>query len=268
MSEQVKISIITPSYNQGQFIEETILSVLNQTYKNIEYILIDGESTDNTLEIINRYKDKIDVVISEKDKGQSDAINKGFRLSTGKLVGWINSDDILYPDCVEKIARLYAENPDGSIYYSASIDLIDKEGKVLSQRVQKIAGKDYLLNKNYEVLQQGSFYETNCLKRVGYVDENIYFGMDLDLWLRLLDFGKVYYSEGSSLSAFRIWEDTKTSQAGTLFLKDVERIINKYGAKKFSRTKIKLFYIYCRIQGGKVKRFIMGKSRKNYQLKI
>lgn len=92
MNETIKVSIVTPSYNQGQFIEDTILSVLNQTYKNIEYILVDGGSTDNTMDIVNKYRNKIDIVISEKDKGQSDAINKGFKLSTGKLIGWINSE--------------------------------------------------------------------------------------------------------------------------------------------------------------------------------
>jgi glycosyltransferase involved in cell wall biosynthesis len=261
MNDQIKISIVTPSYNQGRFIEATILSVVNQTYKNIEYILVDGGSTDNTMDIVNKYKDRIDIVISEKDKGQSDAINKGFRLSTGKLVGWINSDDILYPDCVEKIVALYHENPDGSIYYPASIDLIDKEGKFLYKRLQKIPDKNYLLNKNYDVIQQGSFYETNCLKQVGYVDENSYFCMDLDLWLRLLDYGKIYYFEGSSLSAFRIWEETKTSQAGILFLKDIKRTIDKYGAKKISQAKLHLLYVLFRIYGGRIKRFILRKNR-------
>src|SRR5438045_443911 len=99
--ENTKVSIITPSYNQGQFIEETILSVLNQTYQNVEYIVIDGGSTDNTLDVVNKYKDKIDVIISEKDNGQSDAINKGFKIAKGELIGWLNSDDALYPYCVE-----------------------------------------------------------------------------------------------------------------------------------------------------------------------
>ena len=120
MDQNLRVSIVTPSYNQGQFIEETILSVLNQSYKNIQYILVDGGSTDNTMEIVNKYKGEIDVIIHEKDKGQSDAINKGFKLSDGVLVGWINSDDILYPDCIEKIVDLFRSNPDGSIYYNCN----------------------------------------------------------------------------------------------------------------------------------------------------
>ncbi|OYU92630.1 MAG: glycosyltransferase, partial [Bacteroidetes bacterium B1(2017)] len=99
-------TIITPSFNQGEFIEATILSVLNQTYKNIQYIIVDGGSTDNTMDIVNKYRDSIDIIVHEKDKGQSDAINKGFKLSKGDLIGWINSDDILYPTCVENIIKL------------------------------------------------------------------------------------------------------------------------------------------------------------------
>src|SRR3569833_380141 len=138
----MKVSIVTPSYNQGQFIEKTIISVLNQTYSNIEYIIIDGGSTDNTMEVVNKYKDRIDIVIHEKDKGQSDAINKGFRLATCELVGWINSDDILFPDCVEKIVQLVNEHPDVSIYYPATIDLINGQVSPSGKVKKLIYGKE------------------------------------------------------------------------------------------------------------------------------
>ena len=259
MNNNIKISIVTPSYNQGQFIEQTILSVLNQTYKNIEYILVDGGSTDNTMEIVNKYKDRIDIIISEKDKGQSDAINKGFKLATGKLAGWINSDDILYPDCVEKIVELYLNHPDGSIYYSAVLDRIDAQGKFIEKCTRKIVDKNYLLNTNYSVIQQGSFYERNALETVNYLDENIYYCMDLDLWLRLLDVGKIYYYQEKSLAGFRRWEGTKTQQTGGKFLDDVINTINKHGAKAFSKVRLHAFYIRCRIQGGKLKRFLLIK---------
>jgi glycosyltransferase involved in cell wall biosynthesis len=261
MEENIKISIVTPSYNQGPFIESAILSVLNQSYKNIEYIVVDGGSTDNTMDIVNKYKDKIDIIISEKDKGQSDAINKGFKLATGKLLGWINSDDVLYPDCVEKIVELYHEKPDGSIYYPSNLDFIDKDGKWLRTKQQRIPDKNYLLNIHYDVIQQGSFYEVNQLKKIGYIDESIYYCMDLDLWLRLLDEGKIYYYDDHSLSAFRIWEETKTSLGGKYFLQDTRQTINKHGAKRFSRTKFHLGYVRSRIMAGEIKRFFRKKIK-------
>ena len=121
------VTIVTPSFNQGQFIEETILSVLNQSYENIQYILVDGDSSDKTMDVVNKYRDRIDIIIHEKDKGQSDAINKGFRLAKGELVGWINSDDILYPDCLEKIVELYNNKPEGAIFYNSKLHFIDEK---------------------------------------------------------------------------------------------------------------------------------------------
>ena len=258
INEEIKISIITPSYNQGRFIEQTIQSVLNQTYKNIEYIIVDGGSTDNTLEIIEQYRDKIDLVISEKDKGQSDAINKGFRHATGELIGWINSDDLLYPDCVEKIVELYRLYPDGSIFYPAILDVIDGEGKQLFKSIIKIPNRDHLLNKNYSIIQQGSFYSNYLVKKIGYLDESIYFCMDLDLWLRLLyENDKIYSYQSGPLAAFRMWEDTKTTQGKFRFLQDIKKALDRNGSRRFSRAKFNLFYISCRIWAGNVKRRIM-----------
>jgi glycosyltransferase involved in cell wall biosynthesis len=110
-SSYPKISIVTPSFNQGEFIEQTILSVLNQNYPNLEYIIIDGGSTDNTIQIIKKYEAKLSFWISEKDKGQTDAINKGFQKSTGDIFNWLNSDDYLEPLILFKIAEIFQKNP-------------------------------------------------------------------------------------------------------------------------------------------------------------
>ncbi|MDR1783815.1 MAG: glycosyltransferase, partial [Dysgonamonadaceae bacterium] len=232
---------------------------LNQTYKNIEYILIDGGSTDNTMEIVDRYRDKIDIVISEKDKGQSDAINKGFRLASGVLAGWINSDDILYPDCVEKIVELYKRQPDGSIFYPSRLDFIDKNDAFIKTIGTKITGKNYLLNTCYDVIQQGSFYSADLLKKIGYLNENVHYCMDLDLWLRLLDYAPIYYLEGSPISAFRIWDGTKTTSGNMAFINEIGKTLQKYGAKPFSRTKKSLLVMRMRIYGGMLKRKLMMK---------
>lgn len=238
----MKVSVITPSYNQGKFIERTILSVLNQTYKNIEYIIIDGGSTDETMAVVDRYRDRIDIVVHEKDKGQSDAINKGFKLATGDLVGWINSDDILYPDCVENIVSLVNKNPDGCIYYPSAIDLIDANDNVTGSIKKYITGKSTLIQKDYDLIQQGSFYRTETVRKVNFLDEKRHYCMDLDLWLKLLDHGKIYYYDKASLAAFRMWEDSKTSTGGLKFFKDIKQTLRMHNMQVFSPNNQRLHW--------------------------
>jgi len=239
------VSIITPSYNQGQFVEETIQSVLNQTYPNIEYIFVDGGSTDQTMQIVDKFKDKINVIIHEKDKGQADAINKGFKLAKGELVGWINSDDILYPQCVEKIINLYNEKPDGAIYYSSYIDWIDKKGNITAQRSVIIKNRNYLLNDNYVIVQPGSFYPIKLVKK-NYLDIDNHYCMDLAFWLDLLNFGEIYSVQTDQpLAAFRIYNGTKTDTGKIKFLMNIKKVLLQHRAKKYSRNILERVYIYA-----------------------
>jgi glycosyltransferase involved in cell wall biosynthesis len=248
------ITIVTPSYNQGKFIEETIQSVLNQTYKNIQYILVDGGSNDDTMEIVNRYHDRIDTIIHEKDKGQADAINKGFRLAKGELVGWINSDDILYPDCVEKIVELYQTNRNGAIYYGSKSNFIDEKGDVLKLNVLEIPNREFLLNTSYSVIQQGSFYASELVKKCDYLDETLYYCMDLDLWLRLLIFGNIYNYNLNPLAGFRFWGETKTMNARYKFLHEIRKTLRKHGTYPFSKTIRQTYWYEAK---DRIKRFII-----------
>ncbi|MER2998971.1 glycosyltransferase family 2 protein [Pontibacter populi] len=237
------VTIVTPSFNQGQFIEETILSVLNQSYQNIQYIIIDGGSTDNTMEVVKKYRNSIDIVVHEKDKGQSDAINKGFKLATGDLVGWLNSDDILYPTCIEEIVKLYDDKPDGAIYYVPFQDGINAEGKVHNTAKRIIPGKNYLLNNNYSIIQASSFYKHSVLKKVNYVDESLHYCMDLDLWLKLLNHGPIYHVKtDKALSGFRNWESSKTTTGRDKFHFEILKTIQQYGGKAISRNVAHLYY--------------------------
>lgn len=234
--ETVKVTIITPSYNQGQFIEDTILSVINQTYKNIEYIILDACSNDETTEILNKYKDKITKIICEKDRGQSDAINKGFRLANGELVAWINSDDILYPNCVERIVNSYKLDSKNSIYYNSKCNIIDKKNNIIGLINRKIIDRNYLLKEKYEVLQPGSFYSTEKVREVNYLDEKCHYCMDLDLWLKLLNLGDIVDINGDPIAAYREWELTKTSTGADKFYKNIYEVLRRHGAGFFDKS--------------------------------
>ena len=130
-AELPKISIITPSFNQADYLEETILSIINQNYPNLEYIIIDGGSTDNSVEIIKKHEKNIDYWVSEKDNGQSHAINKGFAKATGEILNWINSDDILAENALIKIAEAYLKRKNDNIVILGNGFEIDENGKVL-----------------------------------------------------------------------------------------------------------------------------------------
>lgn len=244
--EDILVTIVTPSYNQGQFIQYTIESVLNQTYKNIQYIVVDGASKDNTMEVVERYRDKIDIVISEPDKGQTDAINKGFKLAKGELVGWINSDDMLYPYCVEEIVKLYKQNPDGAIFYGSKMEFVDSKNNHIKFWENKIGSRDRLLRKNYDVSQPGSFYRKEILEKVDYLDESIYYCMDLDLFLKLLNHGNIYSIDDEPLAKYRSWEETKSKNGRIKFIKNIRERLFLHGAKFYDKSILITYYWHIR----------------------
>lgn len=190
------VSIITPSYNQGQFIEQTILSVLNQTYQNIQYIVIDGGSTDNSVDVIKKYADQIDYWVSEKDKGQSDAINKGYAQCNGELVAWLNSDDLLEPDAVSCVVEAYlrAKNPSllCGICKITDVNLHEKRlvGKFFSRQ-------DLLKNSmRGNIVQPACFFVRKYITKRGYfLKTELHYLMDLDLILYLQEQGDVVFIE-------------------------------------------------------------------------
>jgi glycosyltransferase involved in cell wall biosynthesis len=165
----IKISIITPSFNQGKFIEETIQSVFSQEYTNLEYIIIDGNSTDNSIDIIQKYSEQLSYWISEKDHGQAAAINKGFNIASGDIIGWLNSDDILLPGALDKISNAFISHPDIDVVYGDYF-FIDENSKILLKKKEipvdfkiMLYGKD-LTQFSLETVQM--FY--NDAKSAGY----------------------------------------------------------------------------------------------------
>lgn len=188
MNNYPKITIVTPSYNQGQYIEDTILSVLNQSYPNLEYIIIDGESTDNTVEIIKKYADRLAYWVSEKDSGQSNAINKGFSRATGDIINWLNSDDQLMPGALHTIAKYFQQNPDAIIVHGR-IEYFGETKKYYSQNIPK---KDLATRYVSHICmpQPACFYRKQLLDEQGLLDESLHFSMDTDLFVR----AGLYYS--------------------------------------------------------------------------
>lgn len=179
-----KVSIITPSYNQAQFLEETILSVLNQDYPNIEYIVVDGGSTDGSVEIIQKYADRLAYWVSEKDDGQAHAINKGWRRATGDVVAYLNSDDIYYPGAVRRAVAALDEHPSAGMVFSDAL-LIDEGSKPLRVLLASPFEIHRVIRMESFVPQPTAFIRWRALDTVGLLDERLHMVMDYDLWVRL-----------------------------------------------------------------------------------
>ena len=182
-----RISIITPSFNQGQYLEKAIKSVIEQNYPNLEYIIIDGDSSDNSIDVIKMYRDKLTYWVSEKDKGQANAINKGLFKATGEIFNWLNSDDYLEADALFKIAEAYRKNLSAAAWVGAC-RRIDESGKILNV----IYPNNLTLSNIGENWNGRQFYQPACylntkmVKELNGVDEKLNAPFDLDLWIRLL----------------------------------------------------------------------------------
>lgn len=224
------VSIITPSYNQGKYIRETIESVLNQDYENIEYIVIDGKSTDETLDILSEYEGRI-TIVSENDKGQSDAINKGFKIAQGSIVGWLNSDDVYEPGCISRVVEYFNNNHRLSLLYGEGYIIDESSNKVkVFEPTQEF---DYwkLVNFWDYIMQPATFFSMDSLRKVGFLDESLEYCMDWDLWIRLAAVGEVAFCK-CMLACSREYSDTKTSMGGVARLQEIKSLLKKYSKAK------------------------------------
>ena len=233
-SEWPKISIITPSFNQGRFIEETIRSVLLQNYPNLEYIILDGGSTDETLNKIKQYEPFITYWESNKDDGQYWAINKGFSLSSGRIMCWLNSDDMLFPNACYSVASVFKNNK--TVKWITGIPAHWTEnGKLYQILENNIAYNRYLLaHACYEsravhwIMQECTFWTRDLWLASGsYLDTHLNYAADFELWLRFAKFAYLY-RVNSLLGGNRRHAGQKTATAG-LYEKEVQHVIRKRG---------------------------------------
>ena len=177
------VSIVTPSYNKGPFIEETILSIRNQTYPRIEHIVVDGGSTDETLAVVRRYEDRL-TWISEPDTGQSNAINKGWRMTRGDILAFLNADDTYMPDSVQTAVDFLTANQGVDMVYGDA-EFIDEQGSITQHYYAGDFDLLRLLRSDNHIPQPSVFLRRNVLDTVGYIDEDLHLAMDLDYWIRI-----------------------------------------------------------------------------------
>ncbi len=222
-----KISIVTPSYNQGQYIEQTIQSVLIQHYPNLEYIIIDGGSTDNTVEIIKKYEKSLKYWVSEPDKGQAHAINKGIKHCTGEIFNWLNSDDYLEPEALYKITERF-EQEDKPDLVAGEVEIFDSHGPVEYVKHQKLSAKGLLTwEQGVTFVQPGVWMRTGCVQKCGGIDEQFHYAFDWDLLIRYLcKFPKVAFL-AEKLINFRYHEASKTVSSRHKFSEEENCIIKK-----------------------------------------
>lgn len=223
-----KISIVTPSFNQGDFIEETILSVIGQAYPNLEYIIIDGGSTDSTVEIIKKYEKHLHYWVSEKDRGQSDAINKGFEIASGDILGWLNSDDMFLPGTFSFIANLVKNNEDG-IFFGNCIHFREENEDLYSfgSNVEKAHAATSLTNVDY-IIQPSSFWQKSVWNKVGKLREDMVYAFDWEWFLRAQKYGIKFTPASKALSMYRLHKNHKTATGGKKRQEEIAQVYEIY----------------------------------------
>jgi glycosyltransferase involved in cell wall biosynthesis len=228
-----KISIVTPSFNQAQFIEETIRSVLMQNYPNLEYIIIDGGSTDGSVDIIKRYSPKLTYWISEADHGQSHAILKGFNRSTGEIMAWINSDDLYAPGALKKIALSASRHPE-TLWCAGRCDILE-DGNIKPGWGWRGHGIEEWYMRSI-VMQPAVFWRRNLWDENGGLSENLHYSFDYDLWLRFASVQPFPGRIATRLAFYRSHSTTKTSVHPDQFALEDHLIREKYSYLWGSRS--------------------------------
>jgi len=236
-----KVTIVTPSLNQGQFINATIQSVLSQAYPNLEYLVMDGGSSDNTIEVLNSYSDRLKW-ISEKDEGQTNAINKGLRMASGEILAYLNADDLLLPGALVKVAHKFMGDPD-AMWVTGKCRIVDENNREVRRLIT--AYKNLLLRLHNPSLlfitdyisQPATFWRADIFRNLGPLEENLHYAMDYEYWLRLnAKFPLVIIPE--YLAAFRVHSQSKNTNAGhrDVYVDEERIIIERYTRSKLMKA--------------------------------
>lgn len=224
----MKISIVTPVFNQVKYIEKTIKSVIDQNYPNLEYIIIDGGSTDGTVEIIQKYESVISYWVSEPDKGMYDALNKGFKHSTGEIMAWINGDDLLKKNALMNMSHLFKDLPNVEWVQGMNC-AVDLEGNVIDYRYGDKFSLLKFLDKDYKFIQQEStFWRRSLYIRSGeYIDTSLKLAGDFELWFRFAQHAKLY-NVPIDIGQWRDRPGQLSREHMAAYFSEAENVINSY----------------------------------------
>lgn len=263
MKNYPKISVVTPSFNQGEFLERTILSIINQGYPNLEYIICDGGSTDCSVDIIKKYEDQLTWWCSEKDKGQTDAINKGMKKATGDICCWINSDDVLLPRALFIVGCYFLDHPEIEFLNGLTIE-IDKEDRVMKFN-HIVMNLFFFRHGCYNISQQGMFWKRSLFTKLGFLDDSFHAKMDVEWLIRNYEAKTNIRLLNRHIGAIRKYDETKTAQGGDIWIRDAREISKRYGGRYSPQRYSFIWYffvLYKMIKGCYLKNWLLGLKNK------
>jgi glycosyltransferase involved in cell wall biosynthesis len=220
---QPLVSIVTPSYNQALYLEQTIQSVLGQDYPRVEYIVIDGGSTDESVDVIKKHANRLAYWVSEKDRGQAEAINKGFGRANGEILGWLNSDDYYLPGTISAVVKCFESNPDAVMVYGDML-AVDANGRTINVLKYKQLSLEDLLC--FQIIGQPSvFFRRAAFEKAGMLETAFHFMLDHHLWIRLAQQGRILYVP-QVWSAARYHAEAKNRARAAEFGREAFRVLN------------------------------------------
>ncbi|HVN55080.1 MAG TPA: glycosyltransferase family 2 protein [Anaerolineaceae bacterium] len=247
LSDTPKVTIVSPSYNQAAYLEAAIRSVLAQDYPDIEYIIVDGGSQDGSAEIIQKYADRLAWMVSEKDKGHADALNKGFSHATGEIFAWLNSDDEYYPGAVSEAVAFLRDHPRAGMVYGDA-NFTDLAGKVIGQFASRQTDYRRMLQGSVHIPQATTFFRADLWRQVGPLDLSYFFAFDYDLWVKLAKISEICYVP-RLWANFRMHDAGKSVKDDVICYQDMQRVFERETGRTFSGLRVRwyvrrLFYAW------------------------